>query len=248
MAPQAGPGLGSDSKVEEAEVAPPPSIKATIHHHHSKSWKLNYAAKNLVAGTKVRFYERGKDSIHGLGTVSASKGSLTFTPTEALARARTIYATVIASTGVPLQTLTVARYSAPRPFRPVRPGRLRFVRRGNTAVLSWGAVSGVRVYRVRVKGSDGRLNTFFARPSHRGELLPNVLPSESFTATVTAEGGQNMLPGRPRDRQAGAAEGQGAVLSETAVWQEKAIAGSAEDRERTGEGTPARPTSLSFVA
>ena len=188
-------GSAPISKVEEAEVSPPPSIKATVHHSHGKTWALSYRAKNLVAGTKVRFYERGKDSIHGLGTVTASKARLTFTPTEALARARTIYATVIASTGVPLQTLTVARYSAPHPFHPARPGRLRLARRGNTAVLSWGAVSGARLYRVKVKGSDGRLNTFFARPSHRGELLPNVLPSESFTATVTAEGGRNMLSG-----------------------------------------------------
>ena len=48
---------------------------------------------------------------------------------------------------------------------------------------------------MRVTGSDGRLDTFFAGPSHRSEILPNVLPSESFTATVTAVGGPDMLSG-----------------------------------------------------
>ena len=116
-------------------------------------------------------------------------------PAEALGRARKIYATVIASTGVPLQTLTVASYSAPRAFKPARPSHPRFVRSGKIAVLSWGAVSGAQLYRVKVKGSDGRLDTFFAKSGHRSGALPNVLPSESFTATVTAVGGPDMLPG-----------------------------------------------------
>lgn len=190
------PGSAPISKVEEADVSPPPSIKATVRHR-GKHWALSYRAKNLVAGTKVRFYERGKDSIHGLGTVSAAKGSVAFTPTEALGRARKIYATVIAATGVPSQTVTVTSYSAPRPFRPGRPGHARFLRRGNTAVLSWGAVNGAKVYRVKVTGSDGRIDTFFAKPSHRSETLPGVLATESFKATITAVGGKDLLEGRP---------------------------------------------------
>lgn len=115
---------------------------------------------------------------------------------EALGRARRIYATVIGTSGAPLQTLTVGRYTAPRPLRPSRPGHLRFVRHGKTGVLKWSAVAGAQVYRVRVTGSDGRLDTFFASPRRRSEVLPNVLPSESFTATVTAVGGPALLKGR----------------------------------------------------
>jgi PKD repeat protein len=190
------PGSAPISKVEEADVSPPPSIKATVRHR-GKHWALSYRTKNLLAGTKVRFYERGKDSIHGLGTVSAAKGSVAFTPTEALGRARKIYATVIAATGVPSQTVTVTSYSAPRPFRPGRPAHAHFLRRGKTAVLSWGAVNGAKVYRVKVTGSDGRIDTFFAKPSHRSETLPGVLATESFKATITAVGGKDLLEGRP---------------------------------------------------
>ena len=46
-----------------------------------------------------------------------------------------------------------------------------------------------------VHGSDGRLQTFFRKPHSRSAQLVNVLPFESFTATITAEGGKNMLPG-----------------------------------------------------
>jgi hypothetical protein len=48
---------------------------------------------------------------------------------------------------------------------------------------------------VKVRGSDGRLLTLFPSARHRSVLLTNVLPFESFTATVTAKGGSNLLPG-----------------------------------------------------
>ncbi len=191
------PGSAPISKVEVAEVAPPPSLQASVHKLRSGRWKLSYRAKNLTPGSKVRFYERGKDSIHGLGTVTASHGSISFTPAQALGRSRAIYATVIASAGNPLQTLTVGHYTAPRAFRPGRVDHVRFARRGNSALLSWGAVSGARLYRVRIKGSDGRLVTLFAKAGRRRASLANVLGSESFTATVTAVGGVDLLAGRP---------------------------------------------------
>ncbi len=46
-----------------------------------------------------------------------------------------------------------------------------------------------------MRGSDGRLQTFFRKPGSRSVLLTNVLPFESFTATVAAEGGPNLLRG-----------------------------------------------------
>jgi PKD domain len=190
-------GSAPIDKVEVAEVVPPPVIHASVRHLGGARYALSYHATNLTSGMKVRFYERGKDSIHGLGTVSASHGRLLFTPTEALARGRRIYATLISGTDVPVQTIAVGSYTAPRAFRPARPGRLRLVRRGKTAVLSWGAVSGARLYKVRVKGSDGRLVTLFAKPSRRSEALANVIAADSFTASVTAVGGVDLLAGRP---------------------------------------------------
>lgn len=72
-----------------------------------------------------------------------------------------------------------------------------FARVGNTAALSWGAVAGARLYRVRVKGSDGRLDTFFASRGRRSETLPNVLPWESFAATIVPVGGPPALLAGP---------------------------------------------------
>jgi hypothetical protein len=189
-------GSAPISTVEVAEVAPPPVIHASIHRRGGARYALSYHAANLPSGMKIRFYERGRDSIHGLATVAAAHGSVLFTPTEALSRSRRIYATLLSPSGVPAQTILLGSYTAPRAFRPARPGRLRLLRRGKTAVLSWGAVSGARLYRVRVKGSDGRLMTFFAKPGHRSETLLNVIPIDSLTASVTAVGGADLLPGR----------------------------------------------------
>ena len=190
------PGSAPISKVEAAEIAPPTAVRARVRRRGSR-WSLAYSAGHMVEGEKIRFYERGKDSIRQLGTVSASHGAIAFAPAQGLARARTIYATVIAATGAPQRTLTVASYTAPPATRPGRVAHVRLVRRGRTAVLSWSAAAGAREYRVTVKGSDGRLDTFFPGRTHRSENLANVLPFESFTATVAAVGGPDMLPGRP---------------------------------------------------
>jgi hypothetical protein len=58
-------------------------------------------------------------------------------------------------------------------------------------------VPGARNYRVKVRGSDGRLETHVLKGSIHGVRIPNALGFESFTATVTAVGGKNRLAGRP---------------------------------------------------
>jgi hypothetical protein len=96
-----------------------------------------------------------------------------------------------------MRELPVVRYSAPGPFRPGRPARVRIARRRNTAVVTWSAVPGARSYRVTVRGSDGRLETHILRASVRSVLIPAALGFASFSATVAAVGGKDMLPGRP---------------------------------------------------
>jgi len=70
------------------------------------------------------------------------------------------------------------------------------VRHGTSALITWSSVAGARSYSIKVRGSDGRLETHFRKPNNRSVSLTNVLPFESFTATVTAVGGRDMLPGR----------------------------------------------------
>ena len=191
------PAAGSPpvAGVEFAEDVAPAVVKVKVHHGHAARWSLGYRIDHYVAGTKVQFVERGSDSTHVLGTVAKAKGTLPFTPQEALGRSRKLYAYLLNGEGAAVRELTVGRYTVPGAFRPAKPPHARIVRRGTTATITWGAAAGAREYKIVVHGSDGRLQTFFRKPHSRSAQLVNVLPFESFTATIAAEGGKNMLPG-----------------------------------------------------
>ena len=183
------------TKLEFAEDMVPATVKVRLRRKQGQRWSLSYKISHFVAGTKVRFVERGSDSTHVLGTVGKAKGTLSFSPQEALGRSRKIYAYLLNSEGATVRELTVGHYTAPGAFRPGRPRKPRITRHGTSAVITWSAVAGARQYKIVVHGSDGRLQTFFRKPHSRSAQLVNVLPFESFTATVAAEGGPNMLPG-----------------------------------------------------
>ncbi len=187
-----GPAIAS---IEFAEDVAPATVKVRVRRGHRQKWSLSYKIGHYIAGTKVRFVERGSDSTHVLGTVGGAKGTLSFSPQEALGRSRKIYAYLLNGEGATMRELTVGRYTAPGAFRPGRPRNVRIVRHGTSASITWRPVAGARQYKIVVRGSDGRLETFFRKPRNRSAQLLNVLPFESFSATVTAEGGPNMLPG-----------------------------------------------------
>jgi hypothetical protein len=159
-------------------------------------WSLSSRIRNHVPGTKVRFVERGRDSTHVLATVDAASGTVAFTPQDAISRARRIVAYLLNAEGVPSRVLNVGRYTAPSALRPGSAGRLRIVRRGLTAVVNWGAARAARTYAIKVRGSDGRLLTLRIGACRRTFTLANVLPFPTFTVTVAARGGPNMLSGR----------------------------------------------------
>ncbi|HEY7830497.1 MAG TPA: hypothetical protein VIC06_08040 [Solirubrobacteraceae bacterium] len=84
---------------------------------------------------------------------------------------------------------------------------LRLRRQGSTALLTWAAVPGARVYRVKVRGSDGRVLTLTATPRRRGIVIAQVLPFQSFTRDGERRGWtQHALRARCHG-QAGGAEG-----------------------------------------
>jgi PKD repeat protein len=192
---QAAPGSPPLTKLEVAGDVAPASVHVKVHHGHASSWSLAYKIANFVPGTSVQFVERGRDSTHVLGTVKRAAGTLRFVPEDALGRSRKIVAYLLDTEGAPQRVLTVGSYRAPGALRGGRVKGLRIVRRGVTALVSWRATPGTRLYRVLVHGSDGRLMTLLRRPGARSVLLANVLPFESFTATVAAEGGPNLLRG-----------------------------------------------------
>ena len=190
---QTAPGSPPLVKLEVADDVAPASVRVKVRDGHG--WSLAYKIANFVPGTSVRFVERGRDSTHVLGTVKRAAGTLRFAPEDALGRSRKIVAYLLDTEGAPQRVLTVGSYRAPGALRGGRVKGLRIVRRGATALVSWRATPGTRLYRVQVHGSDGRLVTLLRRPGARSVLLANVLPFESFTATVAAEGGPNLLRG-----------------------------------------------------
>lgn len=194
---QSAAGSPLPSKLESAQDEPAAKVRVRVRRGHGGAWSLSYAIANHLPGTSVRFVERGRDSTHVLGTVRSAAGALRFSPQVALGRSRRIVADLLDDEGAPVRTLSVGRYTAPAVARPGRVGRIRITRRGSTAIVQWGATSGAREYAVKVRGSDGRLQTLLVGAAHRRVLLSNVLPFENFTVTVSAKGGPDLLAGRP---------------------------------------------------
>jgi hypothetical protein len=190
---QAVHGSPAIATVETSEEIPPATVRARVTRKGARRRSLAYKISRYIAGTRVRFVERGHDSTHVLGTVSKAGGTLSFTPQAALGRARNVLAYLLDGEGATIRELVVAHYSAPAASRPARPRGERIVRRRSSALLTWGPVSGARSYRIKVRGSDGRLETLFRKPGRRSVTVPNVLGFESFTATVTAVGADLLL-------------------------------------------------------
>jgi PKD repeat protein len=191
---QPAPGSPPVAKLEVSEDVAPAAVTVHVSRRHGHRWGLAYKVSHYLPGTKVRFVERGRDSTHVLGLAGKAKGALTFTPQEGLSRGRTVYAYLLNSEGAVVRELTVGRFTAPPAFEPGRARKVKIVRRGASAAVTWSAVPGVRAYRVRVRGSDGRLQSFFRKASRRSVSISNVLPFESFTVSVVAVG-PNMLRG-----------------------------------------------------
>jgi PKD repeat protein len=192
---QSAPGTPAIDKLENAEEVPPASVRVHVRHGRGRSWTLAYRIAHYLAGSKVRFVERGRDSTHVLGVAGGARGMLRFTPQDALGRARRVEAYLLDGEGAPVRMLLAGHYTAPSAQRGGRVRGLRMVRRGASALITWHASAGARLYTVKVRGSDGRLLTLRRKPGDRSVRLSNVLPFERFTATVSASGGPNVLPG-----------------------------------------------------
>jgi hypothetical protein len=183
------------AKLETAQDIPPATIKATVKHKRGSRFALSYKIANFVPGTHVRFVERGRDSTHLLGVVGGAQGTLNFTPQEGLSRSRTIVAYLLDHEGAPRRELTVGHYSAPGAVHGGRVRKVRFVRRGSTGTITWSAAAGAREYRIKVRGGDGRVQTFLRKASSRSVTVTGLIPTDSYSAVVVARAGRNLLPG-----------------------------------------------------
>jgi hypothetical protein len=193
---QTAAGSPPVSKLEVAGDERPASVRVRVSHRHGGRWALAYRVRHHVPGARVRFVERGRDSTHVLGTVSRAAGTIKFVPQDAISRSRRIVAYLLNAEGVPQRVLTVGHYRAPGAVRAGHPSKVRIVRRGLSALVSWRGAPRARAYVVKVRGSDGRLQRFSTGSRRRSVVIANVLPFQSLTVVVSARGGPNMLQGR----------------------------------------------------
>ncbi len=191
------PAQGSPpiARVQGAQDLPPAQIHAHAQERNGH-WALIYHISNYLKGTSVQFFERGHDSGHVIATVHNASGTIRFTPKEALSRTRKIYASLQDLEGAPKRTVVVGSFRAPSARRGGSLHRLRFARRGqSTVLLSWTPTPGARGYRVKVRGSDGRLITTLLPAGRHSLTLQQAYPWDSYTASVRAVAGANLLPG-----------------------------------------------------
>lgn len=192
---QPAPGSPPIAKLEAATDVPPAKVTVNVRHLRGSRWSLAYRIANYVPGSRVRLVERGRDSTHVLGTAASPSGTIGFVPQDALSRARRVVAYLLDGEGAPYRMLSVGRFVAPAAMRPGRPGRVRIVRHGVSASVSWGMAKGARAYRLKVRGSDGRVQSLLIPARRHSVVLANVLPFQSLTVTVSAKGGPNLLQG-----------------------------------------------------
>jgi FG-GAP repeat protein/List-Bact-rpt repeat protein len=180
MTPEPKSSAISDLKV--AGLLAPPQVKARVTgqgRRRTLTWTLR-----PLPGQKVLFAEVGPQTHRKLALVSASHGTLRFTPGDGKVGARRIIA-VVESHGRPRTQLTVARYSAPPPLRPGRPGHVRARRLPNGSLrLSWTGSSNADGYVIRVKLADGATIVQFAERRSRNMVITDVVPINAATVSV----------------------------------------------------------------
>jgi len=150
--------------VDSADIMEPPAVSARVGGRGAKrtlTWKLKPRP-----GQRVTFTEVGRDASAVIAKTSASRGRARFTPASGNARARRIVATVEQS-GMPRDSVTVARYTAPAWRKPAKPRKLRARRSGSNLIVTWGAAAGAARYAVYVTATDGERELFMTSARKR---------------------------------------------------------------------------------
>jgi hypothetical protein len=78
----------------------------------------------------------------------------------------------------------VARYTAPGPRRPRRPGPLRITERHGVLSVRWGPATGAASYEVRVVLSDGRSLLFLPKNGTRRLTVHHVAAGTRASVSV----------------------------------------------------------------
>jgi hypothetical protein len=148
------------ARVSLANGLPKPSVKARVRRGGGAKMRLAYSVKPLP-GQRVRFTERGTGVAKLLGVARGRRGTISFKPTVATRRARTIDAEVIQS-GLPRTLVTVARFKGPR-YPQLRKPVVRASRAKSKLTLRWRPVRGADSYVVEVRQGKELLHRVLSR-------------------------------------------------------------------------------------
>lgn len=187
------PGSPPIAGLSTARGLPEPNVKARVRGR-GRHRALRFALKR-IAGQRVTFAEQAPSVYREIGGSRKARGAIRFRPAPGPGGRRSIVA-VVEQDGVPRAKLVVARYRAPRPFRPRRP-RVAIRRRGGHLLVAWRRVPGARGYQVRVNlPRDGRRLLFFAKRKQHRIRVKGIERSDLGRVTVAAIG-SDLRTGRP---------------------------------------------------
>lgn len=142
------PGSAAIDTLTTARQLAPVKVRGTLSGGR-RGRVLRYTV-SAPAGTKIEFRERAAAASRILGAARGRRGRLRITDDGRGGR-RQIVALALRS-GIPVETIAIARYTAPKPKRLTAPRRLRIAGAG----ARWAAVTGARSYLVTADLSDGR--------------------------------------------------------------------------------------------
>ncbi len=192
------PDVGSPAidNVRSAKALPALHVAARVKGR-GRSRVLAWNARGL-GGRTIRFTERAKDVGQTIVVTSKQRGHARYAIEAGAAGKRTIEAQVTTDDGVPVSTPVVARYRAPGPPRPHKPGKLKIRRRHGTVTVRWARLKGADGYSIRVTGSDGRKEVHFLSRKHRKLRILTVAPPTRLKLRVAGWHGIRSIVGPAR--------------------------------------------------
>ncbi len=189
------PGSVPIDKVGTAQALPPLKVTARVTGR-GRTRVLHWRAPDL-AGRTLRFAERGKNSGQTIAVTTKEEGRARYTIDDGSAGVRRVEAQVTIK-GRPVGLVKVARYRAPGPAKPRRPGKLRAKRRGGTVTITWPKQKGAGGFVVRIRGSDGRRAVSFPTAKRHRVAVERVGRKTRLAVRVYAWKGNPGIVGRVR--------------------------------------------------
>jgi TolB protein len=150
------------AKVSFAEGLDEATVKGRVATG-KKKFRLSYSLR-AIPGQKVTLFEQGEGIYTKLGTARGDHGTLSFKPTIAADRRRTIEAEV-SQDGLPRALITVAKFKAPK-LPKLKAPKLEAKRKKTSLTLSWPRVAGASSYLVEVRAGSEILYRVLS-PKHR---------------------------------------------------------------------------------